>query len=465
MEKENMTIIDVSEFPHPISEEFLFMPEEDEERMDIHTEYIQLATSVPAGTKIESGEHCRKEMEDGELCDGTVEVMQIDVPKQVRWSCRRCRDTGALVNYEGSIWDNSHLDDIEKELFLERFFADIEWEDYGDDDLLYDFEDDGLPGPLDNFEYYLNPFDPDGEQSGGPSSEQIKEMLEQSWLLPDSPIYLKDSLTLDDAEQSFFFYNARRFLMLLHNEGPFELRRAGQLKRRVVHQLLGEMRWPDGYIESIMTYKNGKLDETDVWLLHGIRVLLTLAGLVVNDENEVIYNVKDTDIETSMFIRYNEDRKGLLADESAGELYRLLFSTYFKDMNLGYLGSSFEFPHLQYSVPFILYQLHDAARDWIPVEELVHDILLSSVKLELQFAEGLGFNMDMDLDLDSEIDLLSDPTRGMDLDFLYVDLLAPLERFALLETKFTSATSRTIHDYPDHVRVTPLFNKFVKVSR
>ena len=48
------------------------------------------------------------------------------------------------------------------------------------------------------------------------------------------------------------------------------------------------------------------------------------------------------------------------------------------------------------------------------------------------------------------------------MDFLHTDLFAPLERFALLETKSTSATT---HDYPDQVRVTDLFNKFVRVFR
>lgn len=467
MEKEKTTIIDISDFPDPLTEAFLFMPEDDEEEMDMYTEFIQLATSVPTGTKIESDIYCRKEMDDGELCEGTVDVMQIDLPKQVRWSCRRCGDKGALINYEGTMWDNTHLNDVEKELFLERFFTDFEAEDYWEDDPFYDFAGEELPGPLDDFEYYLNPYDPEGEYNGAPSSEEIIEMLERNWLLPDSPIYLKDSLTVDETEQSFFFYNARRFLMLLHTEGPFELTRAGQLKRHEVHRLLQEMRWPDGYIESIMTYKNGKLDETDVWLLHGIRVLLSLAGLVEDDEDEAINNVKGSDTESSMLIRFNEDHKDLVTDEFAGELYRQLFSTYFKDMNLGYLGSSFEFPHLQYSVPFILYQLHDVARDWVPIEELAHDILLYSVKLELQFAEGLGFDMDLDMDVDmnSEMDLSSDMTLGMDLDFLHTDLFAPLERFALLETKSTVANSGSMNDSPDHVRVTELFYKFVRVSR
>ena len=425
MEKENMTIIDVSEFPDPVSEAFIFMPEEEEEQMDMYTEYVQLSTSAPTGTKMESGFYCRQEMEDGELCDGTVEVTQIDVPKQIRWECRKCGDMGAVVNYEGTMWDNSHLDEEEKERFLERFFADIEGEDFWEDEL-YDLGDGETIGPFDDFEYYLNPYDPDEE----PSSERIKEMLECDWLQPDSPVYLKRDLPLEEVEQSFFFHNARQFLVLLNDEGPFKLTRVGYMKRKVIRRLLDEMRWPDDYIETIRKYKNGKLDEPDVWLLHGIRVLLDLSGMIEVDEDDGE-------------IRFNNDREELLEEENAGELYQLLFSTYFKDMNLGYLGSTFEFPHLQYSIPFILYKMRDTAQDWVSIEELVHEILLFSVKLELNFAENDGVTLELDL--------------------LYEDLFAALERFAVLESRTTTGMSNSLHDYPDQVRITGLFKKLVQI--
>jgi len=425
MEKENMTIIDVSEFPDPVSDAFLIMPEEEELQMDIYCEYIRLSTSSPTGTKLESGFYCRQEMEDGELCDGTIEVTQIDMPKQVRWKCRRCGDMGALVNYEGTMWDNSHLNDEDKEKFLERFFSDIEGEDVWEDD--FDEYDDEVIGPFDDFEYYLNPYDPDEK----PSPERIKELLECDWRNPDAPIYLSRDLPLEEVDQSFIFHNARLFLDLLNREGAFKLTRAGNLKRKVVGQLLEEMRWPDNYLENIRKYKRGKFDETDVWLLHGIRVLLELSELVVIDE-------KNSEI------RMNEERVNLLEEENAGELYQLLFSTYFKDMNLGYLGSTFEFPHLQYSVPFILYKMRDAAKEWVPIKELVHEILLFSVKIELNFAEADGFTLELDL--------------------LYADLFAALERFALIESRSTSSSpADTFDDSPDLVRITDLYKKFILV--
>jgi len=425
MEKENMTIIDVSEFPDPVSEAFLFMPEDEEEQMEIYSEYIQLSTSAPSGTKLESGFYCRQETEDGELCDGTIEVTQIELPKQVRWKCRRCGDMGALVNYEETVWDNSHLNDDEKERFLERFFTDIEGEDFEEDDF-YGFVDEEI-GPFDHFEYYLNPYNPDEE----PSPERIKELLECDWLNPDSPIYLSKKLPLEKVEKSFFFYNARQFLILLNREGPFKLTRVGHLKRKVVRQLLDEMRWPDNYIDNIRKYKKGNLDEPDIWLLHGIRVLLEISELIEVEKEK-------------SEIRFNQDREYLLDQENAGELYRYLFSAYFKDMNLGYLGSTFELPHLQYSVPFILYKMHDAAKDWVPIKELVHDILLYTVNIELNFAEADGYTIELDL--------------------LYEDLFATLERFALLETRSTSsASSDPLEDYPDQVRITDLYKEFIQV--
>ena len=430
MKKANMTLIDVTEFPDPLTEAFIFMSDEEEEQMDIYCEFVQLGTSAPTGTKLNTGFYCRQEMEDGEFCDGAIDVTQIDLPKQVRWKCRRCGDTGALINYEGTMWDNSHLVDEEKERFIERFFADIEGEDYWEDDFLFEFGEDLLPGPFDDFEYYLNPYDPDGEQSGGPSSERIKEMLECNWLRADSPIYLKGDLPKEDVEQSFFFYNARRFLILLNEEGTFPLSRTGNMKRKVVRRLLHKMRWPGEYIDNIRSYNTGMLDETDVWLLHGIRVLLTLSGLVLEEGDDAI--------------EFNEDYEYLLEDENAGELYQLLFSTYFKDMNLGYLGSTFELPQLQYSVPFILYRLKEYAREWVSVEELIYDILLFTVKLELQFGEAGGIEIEQDL--------------------LHEDLFAALERFSVLESRPTSSSADPYDTgYPDQVRITSLFNQFVQV--
>jgi hypothetical protein len=422
MEKENMPVIDFSEYPGPDTESFIWMPEEDFEQYEVFCEYIQLATSVPEGTNIESGFYCRMEMDDGELCDGTIEVTEIAEPRQIRWRCDDCSDMGAITNYEDSPWDNSLLSEKEKEMFLESFFSDIEGNDLFEDEFL-DFYEEENTGPFTDFEYYLNPYDPDGKQTGGPASAQIEELIRCDWLDPESPVYLSADLPLSELEKSYFFYNARQFLLILQKDEAFRLTRNSNLKRKVVKLLLDNTRWPDNYVDNIIHYR--KLpDETDVWLLHGVRVLLELAGIIERDENVLVIN---------------DNYSHLLEEENAGQLYRMLFSVYFKEMNLGYLGSTFELPHLQYSIPFILYKLKELAKKWTPLEDLTPDILLFTVSLELNY---------------EDVDSVS-----MASDLLYEDLFSALSRFGLLETRKSSAADRGA--YPDQVRITPLMESFL----
>lgn len=426
MERENIPVIDFLDFPAPNTEEFLWMTENDFMMYEICCEYIQLSTSVPARAEIESGFYCRQELENGELCDGTIDVMQIEQPRQIRWKCRECGDMGALINYEDTVWDNSRLPEKEKEIFLENLFADIAGE-YVFEDEFYDLNEDLLIGPFDNFEYYVNPYDPDGKQSGGPVSAMIEEMLTCDWMNPDAPVYLNDNMPLAELEESFFFFNARQFLRILQEDETFPLTRTEQLQRKVVRRLLTQTQWPEGYIESVSQYKKN-IDETDVWLLHGIRILLDISGLIKRKDDGY---------------QLNNNLLHLLDTENAGQLYRLLFSTYFKEMNLGYLGSSFELPHLQYSVPFILFKLRNLATEWTSVENLLPDILLFSVNKELQFG-------DMD-------------EMNASHDFLNEDLFLPLERFALIETRITGKIdTHELVPYPDQLRITPLFQKFIE---
>ena len=420
MEKESIPYIDFSEFPDPDSKAFITMSDEDFERYEISCEYIQIGTSVPTGTKVDSGFFCRQEMADGELCDGSISVTHIEEPNQIRWECCKCGDTGAVYNHENSIWDNSHLPDEEKELFLEHLFSDITGEDFSEDEF-YDLYRGDQIGPLFDFEYFINLNDRDGEKTGGPSSEQIKSMLNCDWTDQASPIYLKDTLSYSQLENCIFFYNAREFLILLAEEENFHLTNSGFLKRRIVRKLIDRFKWPEQYLEEATRGKTNP-DETDIWLLHGVRILLDLSGLIRWDDK---------------LYRLNESLSHLLDEENSGQLYRLLFSTYFKEMNLGYLGSTIELPHLQYSVPFILYKLQNLPKSWVPVEELLSDILLYSVTLELN---------------------LEDADTSIALDLLYDDLLTPLEYFSLIETRPKNGTT------PAEIRITPLFDEFIEFN-
>lgn len=426
MKKEELTIIDFSEFPEPPGDEFMMMPEDEFDRYELYCDYIQLATTLEPGAKIDSGFYCECVKEDGELCEGNVEVSQIDLPKQVRWKCKKCGDKGAIINYEYTAWDNSHLPDEEKQTFLEMVLSDVTAEDFFDDEMfLYEEEDEDEL--FDDFEYYVNHLDPDGERTGGPTSGQIRNLLDSDWTEPNSPLYLNNNISLEELERSRFFCNARRFLLLLQKEETFPLTRLGYLKRNSVKKLLSITSWDEPYVAEINKTKK-HIDETDIWILYGMRLLLDMSELIETDNNEAY--------------RINPEKAHLLREENAGELYRQLFSTYFREMNLGFFGSTFELPYLQYSIPFILYKLKTVATTWMPTEDFAEESLLFPVKVELDST------------------LLGESDHFFDM--FYEDVLLALERFGLVETRKTRNLNPKVPvSYPRQVRVTPLIDKFL----
>ncbi len=427
--KENMPVVDFSEFPTTSAEDFIMMDDELFELYEMYCDFIQLATALPAGASTESDFFCRQVQSDGERCEGNIEVTRTEQPTQVRWKCESCSYGGAIINFEDSAWDNSKLSDSEKQAFLTGYSAFSGDMDYYED-MMYDFSDDVDDDPFDNFEFYLNPYDPDGSRTGGPSSLMIEEMLNCNWEKPDSPVYLRDDLPYSVLQHCNFFYNARQFLLTLQKAGEFELTRNQFLKRKAVNLLLKQTRWPEGHIDNIRKYKE-YIDETDELTLHGIRLLVDIAGLThQTDDNRYLLN---------------ESRQDLLKEENSGKLYRTLVSAYFKEMDMAYLGTSLEIPQLQYSIPFIIYQLTVHAQNWTPIEDLLPEILLFSVKIELDL-----MNMD---GIDISKDLLSE------------DLFASLERFCLVETRKVSEPDPDEPiNHPDQLRITPLLEKFIEFN-
>jgi len=430
MEKqENLPVVDFSKFLKVTGEDFIMMDDDLFEKYEMYCDFIQLATALPAGASTDSDFLCQQVLEDGELCEGDVELTLTEKPRQVRWRCESCSSEGAIINFEDSAWDNSKLSASEKKAFLTGYSAlsgDMEY--YYDK--MYDFDEEMVADPLDDFEFYLNPYDPDGSRTGGPTSMMIEEMLNCDWEDPESPVFLRDDLPFSELEKCDFFYNTRQFLLTLQEAGEFELTRSQFLKRKAIRQLLENTRWPEGHIENLRKYKT-HLDETDELSLHGIRLLVDIAGLTHQTDDH----------------RYllNEARQGLLKIENAGKLYRTLVSSYFKEMDMAYLGTSLEIPQLQYSIPFIIYQLTVHAKDWTPIDDLLPEILLFTVKVELDIMNMDGFNISDDL--------------------LSEDLFASLERFGLIETRRISEPDPDEPmNHPEQVRITPLLEKFIEFN-
>jgi len=180
-------------------------------------------------------------------------------------------------------------------------------------------------------------------------------------------IKFNQDLALEELTNSSLLVNARIFLKELSPLGGIKATTQGNLLRKFVMQMVDAMVWPDGYVEDLR-WVNKVLNEIDVYPLHVIRVLLELAGL--------IHKVKGT-------FRVKAKHKQLLKDDSAGELYALLFKAHFNKFNLAYLDRVPGVPLFQHSIAYPLFMLLKIADAWHRPEELAPRLLLPQVMAEI----------------------------------------------------------------------------------
>lgn len=101
------------------------------------------------------------------------------------------------------------------------------------------------------------------------------------------------------------------------------------------------MHWRPGQKEDTIRF-NKVLNEHDVRPLHIIRIICELARLVRRRKRK--------------FLVTNKGQQ-LLGEQKAGELYTLLFRTFFRQFNLSYLDGLPECYGLQGTIAYSLYRL------------------------------------------------------------------------------------------------------------
>lgn len=238
-------------------------------------------------------------------------------------------------------------------------------------------------------------------------------------------IKFNQDLVLEDLTGSNLLVNARIFLQAIFASGGIKATAQGNLPRKFITQMVDAMVCPDGYVEDLL-WINKVLNEIDVYPLHIIRVLLQLSGL--------IHKLKGT-------FRVKNKYKHLLQDDSAGELYALLFKAHFRKFNLAYLDRVPGVPLFQHTIAYPLFMLLRLADEWHRPEELAPRLLLPQVVAEIPRAK--------------------DDDLGVWL--LHNRLIRPLIAFGLLEKREMpfEGTSRTSMPY-EEVRKTPLFSMFLE---
>jgi hypothetical protein len=227
-------------------------------------------------------------------------------------------------------------------------------------------------------------------------------------------------LPQEKIDSSLFLHNARIFLHYLEQEGKLPGTPAGNLKRKDVAELIDRCRWPDGYILRNKEV-NKVINEADIWLLHTIRVLLELAGLIQFRNNA--FHLTQKPIK-------------LLDENNAGRLYYRLFYTYFKEMNMGYIANREELWGLQDTISYTLYRLELTDNEWKSIEDTKTEILSPIVSDQMEL-------------------------EGRSNSIIYTYLIKPLAFFGLLETRISKEKSDTPFALPDEFRKRPLFAEFL----
>ncbi len=410
--------------------EYEQLPAEEFDRVDLYATYTLAATSGshPTGQWFVSDIACETQTgkDWGDWCEGNIELIRYDIPKEIHWRCKKCGDHGKIINFDGTFWDFRNLPEEEK---MRR--ADIIDDSYPDDDLdpfdiLENMDESETLDLLGALDQYMKGIGGDMTRTfGNLSSQEVYRFLGGDWTHPENIVYLRDDMPLESVENSFFLHNARGFLRLMKDEGKFDVtKELGNLNRKSITKIIEVCRWPEGYLE-VVRRANEVINEDDIWLLKVLRVLLDLSGMI-HKKKDAFYLTKKNSY--------------LIEDSQAGKLYRLLFSTMFRKMNLSYIGRDFdEVPSLQDSTPFILYRLRDEAQKWISSDKLADRILLATAY--------------------EELDLLASYSPIGDQ--LYYYMLRPLGFFGLIESRYTNGQTDLWAGPPKEFRITPLFEQFI----
>jgi hypothetical protein len=176
---------------------------------------------------------------------------------------------------------------------------------------------------------------------GDLTPSQVHELIHAGWWAEPFPIRLEANLTLNELASSRMFANARMLLCATIDAGGAPATPAGNLTGPFIASVLDGMRWPEGYLDEIRLVCK-RITEQDVWTLHVLRAVCSLAGLIRKRGKKFLATKKAS---------------ALMADAAAGRLFHLLFHTLFRELNLSYLDGARESRGLQATAPYILYRL------------------------------------------------------------------------------------------------------------
>jgi hypothetical protein len=256
---------------------------------------------------------------------------------------------------------------------------------------------------------------------GGLSPAQVRRLLHADWADSASALELRRHLPLADVARSSIFTNARTLLTYMAEQGSLGATQAGNLKVDAVARLMDVLELDAMYLE--LRERGKRITEQDVWPLYQLRSVCELAGLLRRRRQR---------------FELTEAGRELLDDARAGELFALLFRTWFRALDSQQF-SRWDWPELLQQVAYTLYRLPSIAAEWCAVDDMLDDVILPFARARAP----------------------AHPDVGLAAISLAIDVLRPLTQFGLLERR--EGDDRASAGFGFY-RTTPLAGKFLRFN-
>lgn len=252
------------------------------------------------------------------------------------------------------------------------------------------------------------------------SSDQMRRLLAE-WEGDRPGVKLKGDLPLAELRGSPILANARIFLQSVLDAGHVRATTARNLNRAFVERMLEQLHFDPDFAPAVRRVCK-VINEMDVWPLHILRVNLQLARLIACRKGKFVVTRRGRELQSG---------------DRAGQLYELLFRTFFRTFSLAYLDRLADVHAFQHMVGMSLYVLSICADDWEDTARLTSVLVHPAVRESL-------------------------PPRWQDREPVWLvrsRLLEPLGQFGLVEHRVVGR-----YDFYelDEIRKTPLFDRFLE---
>ncbi len=255
---------------------------------------------------------------------------------------------------------------------------------------------------------------------GGLSPEQAHALTKPGWM--DEAVVLNEELSLEELENAPLFQNARRTLLAIDDLESVKATAKGSFNRHFASRMFEEFSLTKEQREDTLRY-NKIINQDDVPMLLLVRHLLHITELVR--------------LEKGAF-RLDRLTGSLLADESEGVLYALLFRALFLRINLDAFDGLPEAPQVQKTIGFSIYQLSKITEDWVNIEDIAESLFFAELIKTLPVREY---------------------SRAPAISYAEMRVLRPFNKFGLIEI-----TTKNSWMEIAQIRKTPLFDRFIKFN-